>query len=135
MLRINNLKLNLDDAIDYASELANLRKLVISKYKIEQKNILLLKINKKAIDARRKDKINLVYSVDLELAKNEDSLHNKFKDVLIIEEKTYNTGDDGFIGLYLDKIENYQILVQYNGLVSSFTTNPYQTCYTEVKLS
>jgi len=53
----------------------------------------------------------------------------------LIEEKTYNTGDDGFIGLYLDKIENYQILVQHNGLVSSFTSNPYQTCYTEVKLS
>ena len=53
----------------------------------------------------------------------------------LIEENTYNTGDDGFIGLYLDKIENYQILVQHNGLVSSFTSNPYQTCYTEVKLS
>ncbi len=95
MLRINNLKLNLDDAIDYASELANLRKLVIFKYKIEQKNILLLKINKKAIDARRKDKINLVYSVDLELAKNEMSYHKKFKDVLIIKEKTYTIPPKG----------------------------------------
>lgn len=68
MIRITNLKLNLDDAVDYASEIANLRKLVISKYNIKANQLLLLKIFKKAIDARRKSHVHFVFTVDIEVA-------------------------------------------------------------------
>ncbi|MDC7244172.1 MAG: hypothetical protein PQJ44_09840, partial [Sphaerochaetaceae bacterium] len=83
MLRITNLKLNLDDAIDYASEISNLRKLVISRYNIQSKNLLLLRIFKKAIDARRKNNIHFVYSVDIELADEKSILNKKYKNLVI----------------------------------------------------
>ena len=55
----------------------------------------------------------------------------------LIEEKTMNTGDDGFIGLYLDRFENYQIHVSYQALNSQFLvdTSLNQTCFTEERLS
>lgn len=68
-----------------------------------------------------------------------------YKDMLIgiydskgnlIEEKTMNTGDDGFIGLYLDRFVQYQIKVSYQGLNSQFLvdTSSDQTCFTEERL-
>ncbi|QWC00503.1 CueP family metal-binding protein [Mycoplasmatota bacterium] len=55
----------------------------------------------------------------------------------LIQEKTMNTGDDGFIGLYLDRNTEYTIQVSYEGLNSSFKadTSGDQTCFTEERLS
>ncbi len=71
MIRVTNLKLNLDDAIDYASEIANLRKLVLSKYNIKPNQLLLIRIYKKAIDARRKSNVHFVFTIDMEVADEE----------------------------------------------------------------
>ncbi len=76
MIRVNNLKLNLDQAVDYASELANLRKLVILRYRIKQNELLSLKIVKKATDARKKANIHLMYNIDIEVS-NEKYLIKK----------------------------------------------------------
>lgn len=76
MIRVTNLKLNLDDAMDYASEIANLRKLVISKYNIKPNQLLLIRIYKKAIDARRKSNVHFVFTIDMEVA-NEAIILNK----------------------------------------------------------
>ncbi|XMB73231.1 hypothetical protein RJI07_01740 [Mycoplasmatota bacterium WC30] len=81
MIRVNNLKLNLDQAVDYASELANLRKLVILRYKIKQNELLTLRIFKKAIDARKKANIHFVYNIDIEVCKEKHLLSRNFKDV------------------------------------------------------
>ncbi|MCK4551638.1 MAG: hypothetical protein KAU02_01880 [Tenericutes bacterium] len=81
MIRITNLKLNLDDAIDYASELANLRKLVCLKYRIKSNNLLLLKIYRKAIDARRKSNVHFVYTVDAEICDEELFLNKNIKNI------------------------------------------------------
>jgi hypothetical protein len=63
----------------------------------------------------------------------EVTVYNEDED--IIETKIMNTGQDGFIGLYLSSETNYRVNVQFNDMESSFITNLYQTCYTEVKLS
>lgn len=52
----------------------------------------------------------------------------------IIKDEIMNTGEDGFIGLYLQKGINYKVEVEYDGLKSSFETNLEQTCYAEVRL-
>jgi len=53
----------------------------------------------------------------------------------LLESKQLSTGQDGFIGLYLNKGQSYRLEVSMNGLQASFTTRPDQTCYTEVKLT
>lgn len=81
MIRITGLKLNLDAANDYASQLANLRKLVVSTYKIVPNQLMVLKIYKRALDARRKNNIHFVYTVDIELPNEKAFLdqHPKLK--------------------------------------------------------
>lgn len=81
MVRITGLKLNLDAAHDYASQLANLRKLVISTYHIVPNQLMVLKIYKRALDARRKSNIHFVYTVDIELPNEKAFLarHPKLK--------------------------------------------------------
>ena len=101
MIRVTNLKLNLDDAIDYASELSNLRKLVISKYNIKPKNLLLLKLFKKAIDARRKQNVHFVYSVDIELDDEVGFLNrNAQKNASKAPDLSYKDCQQGDIDIY-----------------------------------
>lgn len=70
MLRIIDLKLSLDKAINHEIELINLKKLIVRTFNIAEASILSIKLYKKAIDARKKDQIHFVYSVDIEV-KNE----------------------------------------------------------------
>ncbi|MDA3932063.1 MAG: CueP family metal-binding protein [Tenericutes bacterium] len=54
----------------------------------------------------------------------------------LLQEETMNTGDDGFIGLYLDRFTQYKIRVSYQGLNSEILvdTSRDQTCFTEERL-
>jgi len=49
---------------------------------------------------------------------------------------TLNTGEDGFIGLFLESNKVYNVKVESSGYSSEFQIDGYskQTCYTEVKL-
>ena len=78
MIRLTNIKLNLDDAITHQDEISNLRKLVLSKYKITSDDFISLQIFKKAVDARRKSDVHFVYTVDISI-KNELSYLSKQK--------------------------------------------------------
>ena len=100
MIRITNLKLSLDDAYDYPSELANLRKLVISKYKIKSNHLLLLRIFKKAIDARKKTDIHFVYTVEAEICDEEKLLEKNLNDVTKATDLTYKDVKKGKIDIY-----------------------------------
>ena len=53
----------------------------------------------------------------------------------LIDDRIINTGDDGFIGLFLESGQTYRIDVVYNDLTTEFYTSPTQTCYTEARLS
>ncbi len=74
MIRVTNLKLSLDQAINYELELANLETLLKKQYRINNINDLI--IYKKAIDARKKNNLHFVYTVDL-TSDNEFKLLNK----------------------------------------------------------
>lgn len=76
MIRLTNIKLNLDDAITHQEEIANLTKLVLSKYKIKEDHFISLQIFKKAVDARKKSNVHFVYTVDITV-KNELSYLSK----------------------------------------------------------
>ena len=99
MIRITNLKLNLDDAIDYASELANLRKLFISKYNIKPNHLLLIKLYRKAIDARRKTNVHFVYTIDAEVCNEEEYLKRDIQNMSVTPDMSYKQVKKGNIDL------------------------------------
>ena len=73
MIRIKDLKLSLDKAINHDTDILNLKRLLQYTFQIKPADIIHLELYKKAVDARKKDHIHFVYSVDLTL-KNEDAL-------------------------------------------------------------
>jgi len=79
MIRVIEVKLSLDEAINKNIERENLIKILKRKYKITQ--ISNLSIYKKAIDARKKNQINLVYSVDFSTEKENELLALKDKHI------------------------------------------------------
>lgn len=85
MIRVRQIKIEVNqDSIDF------LKKKVIEKLRIKNKDIKSFQINKKSIDARKKDRIYYVYEVDLDLIDEEKVLEkNKSKDILKIENKKY----------------------------------------------
>lgn len=95
MIRITNLKLNLDDAIDQSSELTNLEKLVFSRFKIKPHQFISLKIYKKAIDARRKSNVHFVYTIDVKLKSEQDFLSKNNKNVTISPNQEYQEVEMG----------------------------------------
>lgn len=85
MIRLRQVKIEVNqDSIDF------LKKKVITKLKIKDKDIKNFKINKKSIDARKKDCIYYVYEVDLDLVNENKVLeNNKSNDIIKIENKKY----------------------------------------------
>ena len=81
MIRIKEIRVPINDD--------NLKKHVSKKLSISLSDILEIKINKKSIDARRKE-IYYVYEVDA-LVKNEESiLENKNKDIIVTPKEVYS---------------------------------------------
>lgn len=76
MIRVRNIFLSISHNEN------DLKKAVSSKLKISDKEIKKIKISKKSLDARKKDKIHYVYEVDIEI-KNETKIlkKNKSKDI------------------------------------------------------
>ncbi|MBB6216920.1 hypothetical protein HNQ80_003025 [Anaerosolibacter carboniphilus] len=74
MIRINEIKLSLDENIDKIPE--KIRK----KLRLKPEEILKYQIFRESIDARKRDQINLVYTVDVEV-KNEGKILEKDRDV------------------------------------------------------
>src|SRR5690554_1208303 len=67
MLRVTNIKLSLDE------DESLLKSKVAKKLRIQENTITSYRIFKKSIDARRKNKIHFVYTLDVEL-KNEGKI-------------------------------------------------------------
>ncbi|MBR3148607.1 MAG: hypothetical protein IKF64_00400 [Eubacterium sp.] len=73
MIRINEIKLSLDDSEEL------LRRKAAKALKINEKYIKTLTIFKKSVDARRKDNVHFTYSVDVEIALDEVQIVSKCK--------------------------------------------------------
>ena len=67
MLRVSNLKLGIDEDISL------LKKLILKKLKIKENELIKYFIYKESIDARKRGRIDFVYTVDVEV-KNENKI-------------------------------------------------------------
>ena len=86
MIQISNIKIRKDISD------TKLFETIIKKYKIEPKDVVEWHISRKSIDARKKDDIHYIYSIDLKL-KNENKYKkfNKVKEFNIPKKKAINT--------------------------------------------
>lgn len=89
MIRITEIKLNLDKAVNQEMELVNLRKQLLFSYDIHDEELKSLSLYKKAVDARKKTHVFLVYSVDVELTDEKQFLEKGHKNVAIAPDMTY----------------------------------------------
>ena len=67
MLRVSNIKLNIDD------NKSKIKSSLLKKLKIKETDLIKYFIYKESVDARKKGKIDFVYTVDV-VVKNEDKL-------------------------------------------------------------
>lgn len=83
MLRVSNIKLGID------KDISLLKDIVLKKLRIKEKNLVKYSIYKESIDARKKGKMEFVYSVDVEVKDENKILSSKIKDVTKINEIRY----------------------------------------------
>lgn len=83
MLRVSNIKLSIDE------DISKVKDIILRKLKIKENELIKYTIYKESIDARKRGKIDFVYTVDIEV-RNEDKLLNKhLKDVVKVNETKY----------------------------------------------
>lgn len=71
MIRLSDIKIRIDRAADSAAEMQALHDIVVSRLRIREQELLGFSIFKKSIDARKKDEIAYVYTVDVEVRNEE----------------------------------------------------------------
>lgn len=89
MIRITDLKLELKDALNFESEIANLKRLVILTYHMKAEEIESFSLYKKAVDARKKNHVHFVYSVDISYKNEKSLLQKEYKNVKIAPKVEY----------------------------------------------
>lgn len=89
MIRISNLKININKFTDNDKEEQILRHLIIDKLKINETDLLSFTIYKKSIDARKKPDIFYIYTVDVETINEEKYLKQKHKDIIPTPDLSY----------------------------------------------
>ncbi|AUD63762.1 hypothetical protein BK010_09220 [Tenericutes bacterium MO-XQ] len=89
MIRITDIKLDVRKASSLLSEKENLLKYLYNQYHIIDKEIQSFTIFKKAIDARKKEQLYFVYSVDLEITNEKKYVDKKVKGLTIAPVLTY----------------------------------------------
>lgn len=97
MIRITDFKLDLKYATHKELEISSLKRLVFLNFKIEEQDILSLTLYRKAIDARKKEHVHFVYSIDLELKNEEILLDQGFRNISIsplLEYQEIQSGDE-----------------------------------------
>lgn len=86
MVRVNQIKVSPFVSNEELQEI--LRKKVIKKLNIDDKAIVNISIFRRSLDARRKDDINYVYSLDVSVT-NEKKIRSKDKDISFVSDKNY----------------------------------------------
>ena len=79
MIRLSNLKIAIKEGA-FESEREALKRAILSKIKIKEQNLLDYTIFKKSIDARKKESIFIVYTVDIKV-RNEEQVLKKNKEL------------------------------------------------------
>ena len=100
MLRVSNIKISIDD------DKSKILKLVLNKLKIKENELIKYHIFKESIDARKKGKIDFVYTVDVELKNEKKLLKKGLKDIVEVKQPHYIGVQHGS-----DKINNRPVVV------------------------
>lgn len=95
MLRITNIRLAVTEARDEKSENAALKDLVVSKLRIKEHELKGMRISRKSVDARKKDNIFYVYTVDVKLSDEGKILKKGHKDVAPAPDLSYKWPETG----------------------------------------
>ena len=106
MIRVTEVKLRLDQAINKEDELKNIKLYLKDKYKIG--NFKSLSIYKKAIDARKKSAIVFVYTADFTTDNDNKLLRLKDKHLSVSPDMNYQDVEEGNI-----KLGNRPIIVGF----------------------
>ena len=105
MLRVSNIKLSIDD------DKSKIKSCILKKLKIKEKDLKKYFIYKESIDARKRGKIDFVYTVDV-VANNESKLlKKKLKDVVEIKQREYIGVDSGTQELKNRPVKRYDEVV------------------------
>ena len=83
MLRVSNIKISIND------DKSKILKLVMNKLKIKENELIKYHIFKESIDARKKGKIDFVYTVDVEVKNEQKLLKKALKDVVEVKQPSY----------------------------------------------
>lgn len=75
MIRLSDIKIEIINAANLEAERQALKSAILSRLKINEKELIDFKIFKKSIDARKKDKIVYVYTVDAKVYNEELAFH------------------------------------------------------------
>lgn len=90
MIRITEIKIELKDALTKEKEHASIYRYLFEKYRIQKQDIQSFSIYKKAIDARKKDHVIYVYSVDLALPYEKKIVDKKYPNINIAPDIAYH---------------------------------------------
>lgn len=82
MVRINNIKVPLD------FDFTKLKELCGKKFGIDTSKIKSVKLSKKSVDARKKNDVHFIISLDIE-ARNEEQILKRIKGAVAVEEYKY----------------------------------------------
>lgn len=83
MLRVSNIKIDIDDSIDLV------KTKLCKKIRIKESDIVEYSIYKESIDARKKGSISLVYTVDIVIKNEAKIIKSNIKDVVSIKTNKY----------------------------------------------
>ena len=97
MIRVTEVKLSLDQALNFDTEVKNIHRYLKNKYNLS--GVKELSIYKKAIDARDKNRINFVYTVDFSVEDEKRLLRLKDKHLTLAPEMKYEEVSQGTIRL------------------------------------
>lgn len=100
MLRVSNIKINIED------DKSKIVKLLLNKLKIKEKDLIKYHIYKESIDARKKGKIDFVYTVDVEVKEEDKILKKGLKDIVSVKQSHYIGVQNG-----TSKVKNRPIIV------------------------
>lgn len=100
MLRVSNIKLSIDD------DKSKIKSTLLKKLKIKEKELVKYFIYKESIDARKRGKIDFVYTVDVVVNNEGKLLKKKLKDVVEIKQREYIGVDSGH-----NKLENRPVVI------------------------
>lgn len=82
MLRLSDIKISIEKAQDVEMEICALRQYILAKLKLKDRDLLNISIFRKSVDARKKDKICYVYTVDIKVASEKQILGRSRMDAI-----------------------------------------------------